>query len=547
MPRRLSITVAGAVSLGSFEAGVLYELLYAIGQHNVNPQTAPEDRVFIDVMTGASAGGLAVSLSAQKLLYEGNSLSNPYDNPLFGAWVVDTDLQQMLSMQPDEPSDHSVLSSDYIYQLACKYLTTRYKTPPASPVRHPAVNPETNRISLGLALSNLNGIDYSLKTMTGDPFTYTKFEDQFCQILGSDTDEISIWTTICAAAVSCGAFPFAFRTRDLSRAKACFPDPTFDGSAWPSDPHTFTYTDGGLFQNQPLGMAKNFVDDIDNHLDTDTRAYFFCAPDAKRSVANTDFSSKNANFWVLAQRLLGAIVGQSEYQDWIQAQEVNHQIQLFNKRSEALKDMLVDGKIDGASLANIAEPIVQQFFSSAAGQNTALANAREQLRKQFGAEYNEITANKGQQIADAWIDAILAFELSADLHEKDEMFIYQVTASPKELAGGGLMAFLGFLDEKYRRHDYNVGRSKAQAQIQKFGQSGPLPKLNYRPQPVETIDPNLGGIGADAASVEERKRLRDQLEIRANLLLKEANLPLILREPLELFFVNRKLSQFLGL
>ncbi len=34
MPKRLAITIAGAVSLGSYEAGVLYEVLKALSDHN---------------------------------------------------------------------------------------------------------------------------------------------------------------------------------------------------------------------------------------------------------------------------------------------------------------------------------------------------------------------------------------------------------------------------------------------------------------------------------------------------------------------------------
>lgn len=33
-PKRLAITIAGAVSLGSYEAGVLWEVLEAVRQHN---------------------------------------------------------------------------------------------------------------------------------------------------------------------------------------------------------------------------------------------------------------------------------------------------------------------------------------------------------------------------------------------------------------------------------------------------------------------------------------------------------------------------------
>ena len=33
MPKKLSVTVSGAVSLGSYEAGVMYEIIHAIKEH----------------------------------------------------------------------------------------------------------------------------------------------------------------------------------------------------------------------------------------------------------------------------------------------------------------------------------------------------------------------------------------------------------------------------------------------------------------------------------------------------------------------------------
>jgi hypothetical protein len=58
MPKRLVITIAGAVSLGSYEAGVLYEVLDAIHQHNFAEGVTDDEKILIDVMTGASAGAL---------------------------------------------------------------------------------------------------------------------------------------------------------------------------------------------------------------------------------------------------------------------------------------------------------------------------------------------------------------------------------------------------------------------------------------------------------------------------------------------------------
>ena len=87
MPKRLAITIAGAVSLGSYEAGVLYEVLDAIHQHNSVRGTTDEERIEIDVMTGASAGAMTAAIVAQKMLYRRNEFRDPYDNPLYNVWV----------------------------------------------------------------------------------------------------------------------------------------------------------------------------------------------------------------------------------------------------------------------------------------------------------------------------------------------------------------------------------------------------------------------------------------------------------------------------
>jgi predicted acylesterase/phospholipase RssA len=77
MTKRLAITISGAVSLGSYEAGVLYEIIHAIGQHNVS---TPDARIEIDVLTGASAGGMTATIAAQKLAFEAGALAGAYDN-----------------------------------------------------------------------------------------------------------------------------------------------------------------------------------------------------------------------------------------------------------------------------------------------------------------------------------------------------------------------------------------------------------------------------------------------------------------------------------
>src|ERR1700728_4644205 len=89
MPKKLAITIAGAVSLGSYEAGVMYEVLNALSQHNTwaAANNLPDARIEIDVLTGASAGGMTAAMTALSLLFDGAAFAQPYDNPLYNAWV----------------------------------------------------------------------------------------------------------------------------------------------------------------------------------------------------------------------------------------------------------------------------------------------------------------------------------------------------------------------------------------------------------------------------------------------------------------------------
>jgi len=544
---RLAITVSGAVSLGSYEAGVLYEVLYAVGQHNQNPQTTEDEKIYIDVLTGASAGGMSVVLAASKLLYDADALSDPYQNTLYQAWVVDIDIDALLTFQKEEAPDCSIFSSDLISTLSARYLTARYGNGAIpAPKTHPAIGPEKS-LRLGLALSNLNGIDYGRKTLDGSEFIYSRFQDEYCRTLTLRDDNEAAWQPIQQAAVACGAFPFAFRPQDFQRTRAEFANPDLLTDSLGPDPLTFTYTDGGVFQNEPLGLAKNFVDDIDNHLNSGTRAYLFVCPDPKMSNTDRKFAADLANFRTMLGTLARAILYESRFQDWIRAETVNQQIKLFNARANQLHGLVKSGVLTSQAMDPVASVLLKQLLPA----ESDLADARTQLRKQFSEEYVDLvnTSRVAQEGADAWIDAILVLELAADLHDQDEMYIYTVTASDQELAGAQLFAFLGFFDQEYRQHDYDIGRTKAQQLLTSSirGQNGPLPALRYIPQPIRPIDTTLAGTKISDAPIEKRKAMRDRLKNRVDIILKEANLPVILREPLELFYVNGKISEFLGL
>ena len=84
---------------GSYESGVAFEILDALSQHNQwAAQNNPDERIEIDVLTGASAGGMTVAMIAQRLLFDGAAMNLPYDNPLYNAWVRDVDISKLLTL-----------------------------------------------------------------------------------------------------------------------------------------------------------------------------------------------------------------------------------------------------------------------------------------------------------------------------------------------------------------------------------------------------------------------------------------------------------------
>ena len=549
MATRLAVTLSGAVSLGSYEAGVLYEVLYALKQHNQQPSLSEDQKIYIDVLTGASAGGLSIALAAQKLLYEADALADPYDNPLYHAWVTDIDIAGLLNLQPDESPSCSIFSSDLVETLARKYLLSRYLlSDPPSINSHPALAPDQT-LRLGLALSNLCGVDYTRPTLASGSFTYTRYEDQFTASFGPSEDSQTFWAPLEKAAVACGAFPLAFRVQDLLRSLTCynaspFFDPTcFGGKAT----RLFTYTDGGLFQNQPLGLAKTLVNSIDRHLDSAERAYLFVAPAALTSTSDDSFCAQEGTFSKVAARLLSAIFDQSRFQDWIEAEKVNGHIASFNAHAVALERQVQNGTLTPEAMHPVLTPLLAQFFGP--GKEDSLAASRARLQQQFAHEYQALERTRGVQAANTWINAILVFEMAARLHEKDEMYIYGITASPQELAGSPLMYFLGFFDQQYRDHDYDIGRTRARAFLQNPGgaQTGPLSAINYDAPPIRPITPGLTGLSLDQVDLGKRQQLRDRLENRVGIMLKEAGLSFFVRHAIQLLFLNGKINEFLGL
>jgi predicted acylesterase/phospholipase RssA len=567
MPKKLAITISGAVSLGSYESGVAFEILDALAQHNqwADENNLPDARIEIDVLTGASAGGMTVAMIAQRLLFDGAALNLPYDNPLYNAWVQDIDISKLLARGADEPATHSIFSSDSVIAISQTYLKGRYaENPPPPPSPHPAL-PPTGDLQLGLALSNLNGVDYCRKTKSGGQFIYTDHQDQMLLPLHALSDDRpELWETIRSAAVACGAFPFAFRVQDLARNIVDYPSEFLVKDLWDGNPSRFfTYTDGGVYQNEPLGMAKNLVELLpDGRLTALDRGYCFIAPHPKTSEQiqyaadstadpATSFGAAIADYMAVLGRLAVSVIGQSGFQDWITAEDVNKKLHLLDQRAVQMQTLFLNKTLTPDQTRAVSDALLQQFFQvDGAMTATATANlgsARSQLRQQYALEYSGFGADVAT--ADAWLDSILVLELAADLHEKEEMLIYDFVADTTKLAGGGLDAFEGFFDVSYRKHDYDYGRSVAQQRLNLYkDQPGSVfANLHWTPKPIDPIDPNLNNVDLSRVDEAKRQQVKTQITAAADAFLKELDVEIAVRKIIEVAFIDGRVKKLLSL
>ncbi len=527
MQKRLAITIAGAVSLGSYEAGVLYEVLDAIHHHNNNPATAPEKRITIDVVTGASAGCMTGIILAQKLMYSADQFVGPYDNPLYNIWVKRITLEELQHPGEDEPALHSLFSSDLIETISREALLARYEGAPKETHRHAAVG---DSIRVGAALTNLNGIAYGYQVSPGGEFLYIDYGDQFSrEVAGASSDNRDFWEPLRQAAVASGAFPIAFRPQDIYRSakNETIDYPSSNIKPWSQDPQPYTYSDGGILQNQPLGMAKNLVDLIDFHLHQDSRYYLFVSPHAKDPNTNDSLHAGNADYFHLILRLISVAVGQSGFQDWITAKDVNASLTLLDQRAKGLRDAISNGEINVLALTTTSKSVLQLFFpdgkhrAPGAREEETLDEAKARIASQYHDWISSLSGIPGAP--DALRDSILAFETSAGLGARDCMTIYGITAKDSELAGAGIQAFLGFFDQSFRDHDYDVGRLHARVVLTDpaLGDPGALGPIHYTSQDIRPIDTRLNGLKVQNVPAADMKAFKAGMRKRLNQMLHE--------------------------
>lgn len=506
MTTRIALTFAGGASLGAYAGGAAYEMLWALSHRG-----SPGRPVVIDVLTGASAGAVTAALVARALLDAPTADCGAADN-LYRAWVSDIELGDLLGGSPRT----SLFSDRALWEAARRYLlpsdgdgslhacTSRNSA-------HPAAAAE---LRMAFALSNLNGISYGLG-YSGAPgrFDTTVFSDWISFRLGIDApagmQPAELWRSICRAAIASSAFPFAFPTVQLERRLADYEgSDAFD----PRARRSFTYTDGGLFNNEPVGLARQIVQELEeDHPQTsaDRRVHVLVDPHVAATAAVTEFTEEPLGLRLTLERLMAAITGEASRRDWVRAVRTNSRLEWKETFVRLLTEVVALAALGrDPTIGDRLEGLAQEIAMSRGGQSEGCpppdeAEARRRLDRSMqrygpmlcGDDPALATIRSDPALVRVFLCAAYIVESVAGLRDKVPLELFLVAPARGSLAGDFLGNFGGFLNREWREHDWRRGRADARGALCRM--AGPHPEVEYAPDRPEAYVParDLSGVG----------------------------------------------------
>lgn len=423
---KICITMAGAVSAGAYTAGVIDYLLESLQlweeakaqnkklgkEHPQYNHSVPMHDVELEVLSGASAGGITGTLAVLSLLNKKHQFVNK-DNPkgenniFYQSWVkmadsdAETSLMKMLHTDDikSEKYPESLLNVAPIEAIADNALKTNNQ------VAFP--NYVSKSLDLVLTTTNLRGLNFHIDfkdsetviTNHGGFFRYKIANDTYKP--GIPENDSSLFYVLDLqnemhinylkdATLSTSAFPIGLKSREIKIAHeyvARYPKYLFDRSEGirvdlqKEDTYTFNSVDGGLINNEPFGICmKVLIEKNETIRDDDNYAIIMVDPFPNQDHGADAFDTKR-DIISIAKGMFKALRNQV----------------MFNQ----------DGILEALSLSNRTKFLV------------------EPKRKQ----------PSGNQ----WI------------------------RSKKDLASAPLSGFGGFLDESFREHDFHLGRKNCQS------------------------------------------------------------------------------------
>lgn len=503
MPK-VSLILAGAVSLGSVEAGVLDELLYVLDR--LNRERDPGERYRIDSIAGASAGAMTGALVAQAVMRGLGKRSL-----LREAWVEQVDITRLLDRIPP----NALLSKLAVEEIGTAFLpwkgTTLGTDDPSSLAG--------DSLRLAFTVTNLTGVSYRLADSSERDDA--RFESTFHAerrefVLHRDAPGDDPWPEIRASAIASGSFPLAFPPTGLAADAGSWP-----GHALDPFPETFWYVDGGMFNNEPVGEAVRLARLQDDpvgraRLDPDRR-FILVDPNLNRSSHDPGFCA-DTTLPGTARRLVTAVLGEATANDWLRALRRNNEVEWRDRLVATLAEMVVEIRLDAPDdfarqVEAAAEDIIDRKRADV-GHARYPADYRERAVDRLTRQHAAVAGSMGPMQRRIFGNLVFILNSVAGLDRKQQLHLHMIHTDGAEVAGDQLHNFAGFFSREWRDHDYTVGRARARAALPRILDLSedqlpdPEPGVRYRPAT------DVREVTMEHAPREAREKLREAMLLK---------------------------------
>jgi len=522
--------MGGGVSLGTFSGGALAQVIHLLKDVERGPAK-------IDVVSGASAGSMTLGVVVYHLL-KGSS-SQEIEDALHRAWVKLISIDNLYPENIDSHQQPSLFSNQVIVDIANEIINT--DTWPENNEPHPLF---ADGMKVSFSLTNLNGIPVRSEgqiirqstagnTPTGknsvfaDAVQTTFHQDNIRFILrhdqksddGFDANYHLLtpweskpsqekWTMFRKGAIASGAFPGAFPPERILRERHEY------GRHWPDDLDSqqqflFDYLDGGILRNEPLKEAIQMAAEQDQGKDVE-RVFIFIDPNVSGTSEmyplsfnlplglQEEYTSggqlKSLKKKKVFGRFAGVLASQATFRDWLKAAHYNSLVEWRDDLMKLFDEVQpkpnsdIEEKLDDLLFTIYSDKIMRSKGSSEADIDPVEINKR--LEKDL--------VNRSDDDSETFNAKLrLAIDLVANLRDKRKLNMVAITPASIEgdgqfpIAGNFLRSFGGFFEEKYRQHDFDIGKHLAAKVLNaSIGDAKPFLKNEAEVPPApEPFDP----------------------------------------------------------
>ncbi|MGL4602563.1 MAG: patatin-like phospholipase family protein [Iodobacter sp.] len=413
----LGLVMAGAVSAGSYSAGVMDFLIEALDEWQAHEQDTTKHQIKLAAISGASAGSMVATI-ASAFLHQRFDHGPQSSNPLYQVWVNEVDISGLLETADLERADEkipSVLDSSLLDRAAALCIRpwpAHWGNTEPQTINRPWLGAADGRpLRLIFTQTNLNGVPYRA-SLSGGSQSMTLHGDHIRFTLSAQTrrpDEYPLdpakahsadqnWHFLIRHALASGAFPVGLAHRQLERRSYdyCFRyEPCHAGPY-----HAIRLQPASL----PLSGGQNYD-------------YRYLSSDG--GICN------NEPFMLLHQELAG--IGGSNQRNGSSACRAAIMIDPFPDQKD------YKAPTGDEDMLDIIVPLL------------------EAMKDQCRYSANELMLADQGNIYSRFLIA------PSNSHGMD-----MPVNSPRALAAGGLGGFSGFLCAAFRHHDFMLGRYNCQ-------------------------------------------------------------------------------------